>query len=166
MDESMKDFEPLLEIILPCSEFLADWSHCDRMATYLARQVSFARSDPEYFSNLLSSALNELLEAVFRARPESGQLRCCLSRAGSIDRIAISLPCEEAIEAFFRGSIDAASGAGAMEHYEAALLAQGTLDPAIGLFELALDYGAQFRFGRESDGQILLTADLVLEDLS
>jgi hypothetical protein len=53
-----------------------------------------------------------------------------------------------------------------MEHYEAALLAQGTLDPAIGLFELALDYGAQFRFGRESDGQILLTADLVLEDLS
>ncbi len=161
----MHDFEPLLELTLPCDEFLADWSHCDRMATYLARQVSYARRDPVYSSNLLSSALNELLEVVFRAKPESGQFRCCLSRAGSIDRIALSLSCGETLEAFFRGSINAASGTGAMERYVTALLSPGTLDPAIGLFELALDYGAQFKLERESDGQILLTADIMLEDL-
>ncbi len=166
MDEEGQDFEPLLELGLPCDEFLAEWSHCDRMATYLARQVSYARSDPAFSSNLLSSALNELLETVFRARPEAGQFRCSLSRAGSIDRIALSLPCGDTVEQFFRESIDAASGAGAIERYEAALLSQDTLDPAIGLFELALDYDARFSVKREDKGQMLLTADLILEDLS
>ena len=165
MTSHTANFEPLYELSLPCREFSSDWSHCDRIATYVARQISYARKDPAFYTNLLSSALNELLEIAFRVHLDEGMIACLISRAGGVDRIALSIPCDEAMKDFYRLSVDAATGTDAADRYDAALLSGPSPAPEIGLLELAIDYRAHLQIEMAEGQKLVLTADVALEDL-
>lgn len=157
-------FAPLLEIALGTETFSANWSHCDRIATYIARMVSHNRTDSLLYSNLFSSALNELLETAFRAHRGDGEISCSVLRSGPVDRISLTIPCDEKLRAFYRGAIDDLAAADVADRYVSALLSDGDLDPRIGLLELAVDYKAALSIAPTGDDTLCIIADLTLED--
>lgn len=161
-DISGPAFEPLLEIALAPKVFSSDWGHCDRIATYVARMVSHNRTDSLHYANLFSSAFNELLETAFRYHDVHGELGCAVSRAGPVDRIELTIPCDDAQRGFYRRTVASLDHSDVAERYVHALLAEGPLDPGIGLLELAVDYQAQLLL--DADGErVRLIADLRLE---
>lgn len=163
MNEGGAEFKPLLEIALGVETFSSNWAHCDRIATYVARLVSHNRTDSLLYSNLFSSALNELLETAFRTHRGGGELGCSVSRAGGVDRIELTIPCDEAMRSFYASAVNDLGQSDVAERYVAALLAEGELDPRIGLLELAVDYKARLSLKPEGD-TVRLIADLALED--
>jgi hypothetical protein len=137
-----RQFKSLIEVSLGIDQFSSSWKNWDRVSSYLARMVSHNRSDPLHFSNLFSSALNELLETAYRQNSGTGDFICRIFRDGVTDRIELTIPCEPAEIAFYRKSVAAACEPGAVEDYRQMLFSGGPLDPRIGLLELAVDYAA------------------------
>ena len=156
------EFSPLLVIGMGVDVFASEWRYCDRVSSYVARMVSHDRTDSLLYSNLFSSALNELLETVFRYHGAEGELSCRVLRDGPRDCIELRIPCDADAKAFF---VDAARLLGrrdVAEHYRAALFAEGPLDPRMGLLELCVDYAADIRIDTIDSG-IVLTAQFNLE---
>src|ERR1700754_861424 len=94
------DFALLLELNMGIDGFSSDWAYCDRLSTYVARMVSHNRTDSLLYANLLSSALNELMETVHRAHGPAGRFACEILRSGRQDRIELTIP-NEAVEMDF-----------------------------------------------------------------
>jgi hypothetical protein len=158
------DFQPLVEIDMKIGVFGSQWTHCDRISTYVARMVSHNRTDSLLYSNLFSSVLNELLETVFRIHGGEGDFACSVRRNGPVDRIEITLPCDISQAGFYRDAMDAIHGSEAADRYRLALFSTGPLNPDIGLLELAVDYDAQMSVEQVGEGVIRLTADVALEE--
>lgn len=157
-------FELLLEIDMEIGVFASDWSYCDRLSSYVARMVSHNRTDSLLYSNLLSSALNELLETAYRAHGASGGFVCRVSRRGNQDRIELTIPCEAAASKFYRDAKERLARPDIAEHYRSVLFSAGPLDPEIGLFELAVDYEAALSVEAIQKNAVRLVADLALEE--
>jgi hypothetical protein len=158
------DFRPMLEIEMDIDVFASNWTHCDRISTYLSRMVSHNRTDSLLYSNLFSSALNELLETVFRTHQAGGRFRCHVLRAGAIDRIELTIPTDSEQEAFYTDAVRVLRGANVSDRYRQALFSAGPVDPRIGLYELAVDYGASFSVERSGGSSLRLIAEFALED--
>lgn len=165
-DAHADNFEPLVEIDMSMATFGASWSHCDRVSSYLARMVSHNRSDSLLYANLFSSALNELLETAFRIHEGDGAFVCRVARNGPVDRIELTLPCSSEQAGFYRDVIAEAGKPDAASRYREALFATDTLDPGIGLYELAVDYAASMTVEAAGGQTIRLIADLALEDFA
>lgn len=157
-------FQPLLEMTFDAAAFSADWSHCDRIATYVARMVGHDRADSLLYTNLFSSAFNELLETAFHFHRAGGELGCAVLRAGSVDRIELSIPCDEPLRAFYADAVESLSSADVAECYVQAMLVADTLDPRIGLMELVVDYQARMSLQSDDGDSLRLIADLVFEE--
>lgn len=160
----VREFQPLVEIDMKIGVFGAQWTHCDRISTYVARMVSHNRTDSLLYSNLFSSVLNELLETVFRIHDGDGDFVCSVRRNGAVDRIEITLPCDARQVGFYRDAIEVVHGSEAADRYRLALFSTGPLNPEIGLLELAVDYDAQMSVEQVEEGVIRLTADVALEE--
>lgn len=154
----------MLEIEMDIDVFVSNWTHCDRISSYLARMVSHNRTDSLLYSNLFSSALNELLETVFRSHAGDGRFRCHILRAGPVDRIELTIPTDDDRAAFYVDTVRELHAPTVTDRYRSALFSQGPLDLRIGLYELAVDYGAVFSVEQTSSDTLRLTADLALED--
>ena len=159
----LEDFEPLMQLDMDVGLFASNWAYCDRVSSYVARMVSHNRADSLRYGNLFSSALNELLETVFRVHGPSGQFSCAVYRMGGCDRIELTLPADGKVRSFYRDTAGRLHVAEAPEHYRAALFAPGAVEPSIGLYELAVDYQARIRIEEPADGSLRLIAELVLE---
>jgi hypothetical protein len=157
-------FEPLLQIGMDIDVFTSNWAYCDRLSSYAARMVSHNRIDSLLYSNLFSSALNELLETVFRAHGSGGNFMCSISRLANKDRIELTIPCKAREAQFYLDAMKRLSRSDVAEKYRSALFAEGALDPDIGLFELAVDYDASISVETTDENTIRLIADLALED--
>lgn len=158
------DFRALLEIAVKAEIFSSNWEHCDRIASYVARMVSHNRTDSLLYLNLFSSALNELLETAFRSHKGEGEIACRVSRAGPIDRVELTIPCDAETQSFYRDAIATAQRPDAAEAYMGALFAEGPVDRRIGLLELAVDYRAKFSIAEAAPSSIRLVADLALDE--
>jgi hypothetical protein len=157
-------FEPLFQISMDIDVFTSNWAYCDRLSSYAARMVSHNRIDSLLYSNLFSSALNELLETVFRTHGSGGSFVCSISRLANKDRIELTIPCEAREAQFYVDAMERLSRSDAAEQYRAALFVEGEVDPDIGLFELVVDYAASISVETTDGNTIRLTADLALED--
>lgn len=158
------DLPQMIHLDLDIKEFCSDWTHCDLMSGYLARMVSHNRLDSLLFSNLYSSALNELLEAVYRTHGVSGKLECAVQRLGRLDRITLTFPADEDTYRVYEEAIGKVAADNAEALYLEALFADREPDANLGLLELGVDYGAKLAIGRCEDGRMRLIADLALED--
>ena len=158
------EFRPMIEIEMDVEVFASNWSHCDRISSYLARMVSHNRTDSLLYTNLFSSALNELLETVFRRHSGGGKFRCNVLRMDDVDRIELTIPIDNSQAAFYTEAVKALHGPMVSDQYRQALFSEGPLDPRIGLFELAVDYGAVFSVEPSGPATLRLVADLALED--
>jgi hypothetical protein len=157
-------FQPLVQIDMEIRVFGLSWAHCDRISTYVARMVSHNRTDSLLYSNLFSSALNELLETVFRMHSGEGRFVCSVLRNGPIDRIELTVPCDDGKAGFYSEAMNLACSPEAAERYRKALFSTGPLEPGIGLLELAVDYDAKMSVETVGDGAVRLIADLSLEN--
>jgi hypothetical protein len=160
---SSDEFAPLIEVDMDVDVFGANWSHCDHLSSYMARMVSHNRSDSLLYSNLFSSALNELLETAFRAHAAPGTFRCRVWRRGAVDRVELVIPCESGQRDFYIEAVTLSSRSDAVDRYRGMLFAEDEFDTRTGLFELAVDYEADISAAPEGESAIRLTADLVLE---
>lgn len=156
-------FAPLLSMQMDMAVFGSNWAYCDRLSSYVARMISHNRTDSLLFSNLFSSAFNELLETVFRTHSPDGQFVCAVERSGQTDRVRLSLPADAAVKSFYQSLLGQLAQGDAPERYRAALFSDGPIDPGIGLFELAVDYDARFSLDAATDHVLHITADLALE---
>jgi hypothetical protein len=161
---STRSFEPLIELAMTTRGLSAYWSQCSYIATYVARAVSHNRTDSTLYSNLFSSAINELLELAYRSHHGEGLVTCRVLRRGAVDRIEINIPCAPSHGQFLLSAVEHLSGPGSEVRYLNALTAdeQGSSD--IGLLELAHDYGADISAKAEDHERVQLTVDLRLED--
>jgi hypothetical protein len=143
--------------------FASEWLHCDRMSSYLARMVSHNRTDSLLHANLLSSALNELLETAFAHHGPEGDFTCRVSRAGEADVIELDLPCDEKTLSFYSAAARRLTEPDLAETYYAALFSTGEADPYLGLLEVAVDYRARISIVPENGNRLKLAAEMALE---
>ena len=153
----------LLEFDMDMGGFASNWAYCDRLSTYFARMISHNRSDSLLYSNLFSSALNELLETVFRLHGPSGRFVCSVEREGASDRVILTIPVDRETTDFYRNAVGLLNEGDVAARYHQALFADGPLQPSIGLLELAVDYAARFSVEPADGGTIRLVAELTLE---
>lgn len=157
-------FEPMIQIDMEIKAFLSAWFHCDHIATYLARVISHNRTDSVLHSNLFSSALNELLEVTFRTRHPAGGFVCRVSRHGKTDRVELIFPCTPDERQFYKDALLRVGAPEARERYRNSLSEDLAPSPEVVLFELAIDYNATLRLGKEANaGAITLVVDLPIE---
>jgi len=164
MDGASDQFEVLVEINMDIGAFAADWAYCDRLSSYVAKMVSHNRTDSLLYSNLLSSALNELLETAHRTHGPSGKFGCAVLRRGGKDRIQLTIPSQAEGADFYGQAVNHLSKGDLAEHYRKLLFRDGPIDPTIGLLELAVDYNAVLSVEPVGDDAIRLTAELTLEE--
>lgn len=162
--EANNDFQPLLAIDMDVEVFASRWSNCDRLSSYVARMVSHNRTDSLLYSNLFSSAFNELLETAFRYHGESGRFLCEIHRAGPTDRIALSIPGSQDDFELYEKAVRQAGGDDAAKLYRDALFSGDEPDPIVGLLELGVDYKAALSLERLDGKGLMLVVDLRLED--
>ncbi len=143
--------------------FGESWSHCDHVSSYVARMVSHNRADSLLYSNLFSSALNELLETVFRKHAVPGKFQCRIWRNGAVDRVELIIPCQPEQIGFYLDTVALTGQADAIERYRTMLFAEDRFDHRTGLMELAIDYSAIITASPVGGDAIRLTADLSLE---
>ncbi len=160
----VSELPQMIHLDLDIRDFCSDWGHCDLVSGYLARMVSHNRLDSLLFSNLYSSALNELLEAVYRTHGDSGKLDCAVHRHGNLDRIVLTFPADDATFGIYEETIRKVVSDDAEALYLQALFADDEPGASLGLLELGVDYGARFAIERCEDGRMRLSADLALED--
>lgn len=144
-------------------DFASEWLHCDRISSYLARMVSHNRTDSLLHANLLSSALNELLETAFAHHGPEGDFCCRVSRAGEADVIELDLPCDDTALSFYTEAARRLTQPDVTEAYHQALFAPGTADPLLGLLEVAVDYRARISIMPEKGNRLKLAAEMALE---
>ena len=143
--------------------FASEWLHCDRISSYLARMVSHNRADSLLYANLLSSALNELLETAFAHHGPQGDFACRVSRAGDADVIELELPCDEQTLSFYNEAAKRLTAGDLAAAYHAALFSAGEADPHLGLLEVAVDYQARISITPEGGNRLRLAAEMALE---
>lgn len=158
----MNGQDQLLEVSMAIEDFSSEWLHCDRISSYVARMVSHNRSDSLLYANLLSSALNELLETAFTNHGPDGNFSCRVRRAGARDVIELSLPCDDRTLRFYEKAASRLERPDVEEAYRTALLAEGEQDPHLGLLEVAVDYQAKISIAPAA-GRVTLSAEMVLE---
>lgn len=143
-------------------DFSSDWLHCDRISSYVARMVSHSRADSLLHANLLSSALNELLETVFSNHGPDGEFSCRVKRSGPRDVIELTLPCDDATLRFYEDAATRLKRQDVADVYRSALLTPGELDPHLGLLEVAVDYQAKISIA-PAGRRLTLSAEMALE---
>jgi len=155
----------MLELDVDIREFSSVWDNCDLMSTYVSKMVSTNRTDSLLFANLYSSALNELLETVYRVHGPQGVLVCRFFRDGLADRIEVDMPADETVWGFYETAVALAQTDNARDQYLKCLFETEGLDPSLGILELALNYGARLELRKDTTNQrIQILADLKIED--
>lgn len=158
----MSGTDQLLEVSMGIEDFSSEWLHCDRISSYIARMVSHDRADSLLYANLLSSALNELLETVFSNHGPQGEFSCRVRRSGTKDIIELTLPCDESTLSFYTDAAGVLQRRDVAEIYQTALFQPGAQDPRLGLLEVAVDYQAKISVAPAGD-RLTLSAEMMIE---
>lgn len=158
----MQKQKSLIELTMEIGDFCSEWRHCDRIATYVARMVSHNRADALLYANLLNSALNELLETVFKNCGRGGELRCSIERTGRRDVVKLEFPCDKSSQAFFEAAVQALHRDDVRQLYESALIEQEEPSPMLGLLEMVLDYQATIAI-QSDQNRLAISAEFALE---
>jgi hypothetical protein len=157
-------FAPTLEVTITTGAFDSSWSNCERISSYVARAVSHNRRDPLLHYNLLSSALNEILELAFRAHAPGASISCSVLRKDAVDRIVLSVPGNDELCGTYRKLVGEAARGDSAERLASEIMAGAPASAGLSLMELAANYKAEFRLEIGAGQRISLLTDLALDD--
>lgn len=158
-------FEPLLELEMEMATLVADWSHCDQCAAYVAHMVSHDRHDPIRHANLLSAALNELFEMSFHTRENDGALTCRFYRNGSTERIELTFPCSAEQCNSYEAIVERIGSGQALASYLDVITDDAAHAEHAILLGLAVNYDANIALSGQDTGLMTFVVDLALERL-
>jgi hypothetical protein len=65
-------FKPMVTLDIDTAMFSAQWQLCDMMTEYFSTLAGQFHADPSRYANLLSAAINELVELAYRLGPTDG----------------------------------------------------------------------------------------------
>ncbi|NNH33430.1 ubiquinone biosynthesis methyltransferase UbiE [Rhizobium sp. SEMIA 4085] len=147
------------------ASFTADWLHCDQLSNYVARMVSHDRRDPVRHSNLLSSALNELLEMSFRSEANDGEFVCNFYRCQETERIELIFPCPTEQRQFYRKIVLGLKNRRAVINYCNLITNDAASDGQAILLGLVVNYDAEIQIRDLGIGTLAFIVDLPLERL-
>lgn len=143
---------PILTLRISVRGLYDSWTHCQRLADYIARFVASDRFDPEQLTTRLSTYLNEVLEYVFRARPSEGEIVVEVGRTDEHVIAELTIPTDEALAQRLRDDLGRVAPADARARYEAEFESMILRPPAeVGLLELVALHGVELAL-REGDG--------------
>ncbi|NTJ63409.1 ubiquinone biosynthesis methyltransferase UbiE [Agrobacterium rhizogenes] len=167
MEEVQVDaaFKPLLELQMEMATLVADWSHCDQCAAYVARMVSHDRHDPIRHANLLSAALNELFEMSFHTRESDGALTCRFYRNGPTERIELTFPCSAEQCNSYEAIVKRIGNGQALTNYLDVITDDAARAEHAILLGLAVNYDANIELSGQDRGMMTFVVDLALERL-
>jgi hypothetical protein len=158
----MSGTDQLLEVSMDVADFSSEWLHCDRISSYFATMASNNRADSLLYANLLSSAVNELLETVFCNHGPAGKFSIRVRRSGPQDVIELTLPCDDPTLQFYTDATSLLKRDDVAEVYRSALFSAGEQDPRLGLLELAVDYQAKISITPAGE-RLTLSAEMMIE---
>ncbi|MBB3317958.1 MULTISPECIES: ubiquinone biosynthesis methyltransferase UbiE [unclassified Rhizobium] len=158
-------FEQLLKLEMEMATFTADWLHCDQLSNYVARMVSHDRRDPLRHSNLLSSALNELLEMSFRADVQDGELVFGFYRHQHVERIELSFPCPSQQQRHYSEVVDSLKDGDKLAGYVEIIADETAPIEQSVLVGLAVNYDAGIELRSTGADTLTFVVDLPLERL-
>ncbi len=145
----------LCRLAVSADSFSMDWAHCDQLSNYLARVVGFDRADTFIFSNLLSTVLNEILEAIFLNHANDGSIVLSLYQSGEDTVIISDIPVDEEANAFYVTTASDIEKGDASEMYRREMIKEKEVSRAIGFYELAADYGARIGVKEQFESGVL-----------
>lgn len=158
-------FEPMLELEMEMATFTADWLNCDQCSTYVAGMVSQDRHDPIRHANVLSSALNELLEMSFHTRERDGAFVCRFYRRDETERIELTFPCSPEKSRFYDTVVMGLKSDEVLANYlDVITTGAAPAEHAI-LLGLAVNYDADITLFYRDTGMLTFVVDLPLERL-
>ena len=157
-------YAPTLEITISTGAFDSHWANCERVSSYIARAVSHNRPDALLHYNLLSSALNEILELAFRSHAPGAAISCSVLRRDGMDRIVLSLPGDADLADTYRRMVAEAAQGDSARRLAHQILAGAPPSGGLSLMELAANYKAKFHLEISENHRISLVTDLALED--
>lgn len=157
-------YAPTLQVTISTGAFDSDWANCERVSSYVARAVSHNRRDPLLHYNLLSSALNEILELAFRAHAPGASISCSVLRKETIDRIVLDVPGNEELRGTYRKLVDEAARGDSAERLASEIMAGAPPSAGLSLMELAANYKAAFGLEFDGNNRISLVTDLAIDD--
>ncbi|PRH84816.1 ubiquinone biosynthesis methyltransferase UbiE [Labrys okinawensis] len=160
------DFHIMVQIDMEMEAFNSNWTHCDYISTFLARMISHNRPDSVLFTNLFSSALNELLEITFRSNHVGGTFVCKISRQGDTERVELTFTCSQDERDFFKQAVARLRSSRAEADYMDSLADATEVGRDMLLVELAVSYSAAVTLTTVGDDTITLTVDLPLGGLT
>lgn len=158
-------FDQLLSLKMDMASFTADWLHCDQLSNYVARMVSHDRRDPVRHSNLLSSALNELLEMSFRSEADDGDFVCNFYRCQQTERIELIFPCPPEQRQFYKKIVLGLKTGRALINYCNVITSDAASDGQAILLGLVVNYDAEIQIHDLGIGTLAFIVDLPLERL-
>ena len=156
---------PVLEVTVSTGLFNSVWANCEGVSSYIARATSLNRPDSLMHFNLLSSALNELLELAFRSHAPGASITCSVLRKGGLDRVVLRVPGNEEVASAYRRLVSEADSGDSAERFASQLLAGAPPSTGLSLMELAANYKARFQLEISDDQQVSLITDLALEEM-
>ncbi|MBB5533808.1 hypothetical protein [Rhizobium giardinii] len=163
--EPEADFEPLLQLEMEMGTFLSDWHHCDQLSTFVARMISLNRTDPVRHSNFFSSALNELLEVLFRGGFPDGQIGCAVYRQGPTERVKLTFPCPPRQRHFLNEAVAKARRGDALARYLDSISTDLAPTRDAVLLDLTINFDALIHLEDSAPSSITLVVDLPLEGI-
>lgn len=165
MTEAMYNSEsvtPIISATLALDAFKSDWQHCDQLSNYLAQFMSLDRHNPTIFINRLSTAINEVLEVVYHYNSGIGTAVISVGTRNSDIHLEFAVPVNEADRRFYDEALDSLAKEDPRVLYRRELERLFTEEPhpAMGLYELAADYGARFEKRQSDDSKVTVVMSL------
>lgn len=145
----------LCRLSVSAESFSKDWAHCDQLSNYLSRIVSFDKPDSFIFSNLLSTVLNEILEVLFFNHSNNKSIVWSLYQQGENTVIVSDIPVDSQIALFYSTAASNIENGDPSEMYRSEMSKEGGISRAIGLYELAADYGAKISIREQPEHHML-----------
>jgi hypothetical protein len=158
-------FEPLLNLEMNMAAFTKDWLHCDQCSNYVARMVSHDRRDPIRHANLLSAALNELLEMSFHSNEQQGEFIYRFYRHREMERMELTFPCSPQKRQFYHEIVQELKSEQALASYLEVVANNAAPNDQAILFGLAVNYDAEIKVKDLDTGALTFIVDLPLERL-
>lgn len=141
---------PIITLRISARGLYDSWTHCQRLADYVARFAASDRFDPEQLTTRLSTYLNEVLEYVFRARADDGDVVVGVSRTPEHLLVELTMPAGDGLRERLRRDFSRVSQPDAAARYAAEFRA--TLDHPradAGLLELVALHGVALALREE-----------------
>ena len=158
-------FLPLLEIDIAMPQLQREWASCDLIANYLAEFVTDGSGDTLRRTNMLSAALNELLESVFKYADGEGHLICRIAKNERRHRVEMIFNARHGLRQRLETAIHADENR-AIDDYLSGLQTSTAPGPAEALLGLAVNFLAEVSLMPEEGNLIGLVVDLPFDGAS